>query len=253
MIVGLTSDTHLGLTKISAIRRMFLDLRDENPDIIVHCGDYSGGKIGHEKVKLTCELMREIFPDTPIISVTGNHCKWSGQGKRIGRDEFGDKVYARPHLVNFQHNESEIVDCFKKHRVHFLDNDGVYRHPGFPCYAFVGHTGWYHKRPNSNDFNFMPMGIEGDTHYFLLKMAENELMQNLQGLTDDDVVRILVTHFPVIDPQDFGWSEKLGKILQEQYGISYFLNGHAHQRHNGPLRFESGSDYYLPRYLIMNI
>jgi predicted MPP superfamily phosphohydrolase len=246
--LGLISDTHLGLTKEKILRRCLEEMSEQKPDIVVHAGDYCGGHTGHKSVRTTCRLMRKIFPDTPIVSVIGNHCLWT-KGRNRQRDEgWVDVVKLQPTLSAYTQNLQKIREAFKEYDVHFLDEQGPFRHDGV---TLVGHTGWYSRHVGTNDLTHLPGGLGGDTFRHLLKEADRIVMENLSQLTDEDTYRIFVSHFPVIDPKDYGWSEKLGEILVSDYKIRKFLNGHFHERHEGPLRYESGSDYGKPRYLMV--
>jgi len=247
------NDTHEGLTKRKVIRRLLLKLKQEQFDILLHCGDYSGGRNGCKLVKSTVGLIRDIFPEVPFVSVIGNHDYWSMA--KLRRNS-----YTSPEL--FYQNYANILQTFADNNVWFLDTQGPYRHGD---YVIVGHSGWYSNSKIikwSNDFGFLPIGLDGDTQHYMLKKAMDGLYKNLDALTDEDTKRTLVfaSHFPVIKTNEydlgfdrFSWSASLGENLHSQYGINYFFNGHAHQYHNGPLRYETGTDYYNPKYQIVEI
>ena len=250
MRIAQTSDTHLGITKEAALRRMLNDLKKEEFDILVHCGDYSGGTIGHRTLRATVRLIREAFPEKPFVSVCGNHDLWSNPRG----------------LEHFRTNYDAIVSCFKEHGVHFLDEDGPYIHPAFPNHTFIGHTGWYsNPHPPTNDENFLPTGLEGDTNRYLLRKAEDTLVAQTgligTGWRDGVDTLIFVSHFPVVNTgpdykgpfELYSWNANISKWLAEDFGCRHFLCGHAHQRHEGPLRWEAGSDYYKPRYQIIEV
>jgi hypothetical protein len=248
------SDSHVGITKRAAIRRMLEEASSEQFDVIVHCGDYCGGAKGWRSVRETVKLIREIFPDTPFLSVIGNHDYYYRPSGRKGR----------PSLAGFTENLERIRDAFKEHNVHFLDEDGPWSHHDFPTIKVIGVSGWYNNpNPPTNDRNFLPVGLEGDTNRYLLKKAEWQLDQHLQALSFNKGADTLVfvSHFPVINTgndykgafEQFSWSERIGEYLQADYGCRYFLNGHAHQLHAGPLRYECGSDYYRPKYQIITV
>lgn len=248
MKVALISDTHLGLTTKGQLKTMLKALVKEDFDVLVHAGDYCGGEVGHRQVRLTVELIRSFFPDKPFLSVIGNHDYWCRDG--------------RPSMDSFNENLDKIKQTFKTHKVHFLDYDGVWSHPDFIDIAFVGSSGWYaHPNPPTNDANFLPIGIDGDTNRYLIKLAEDRLFANLDGI-DKSLHNsvVFVSHFPVIKAhdykgrfEDFSWRESLGNFLQEEHGIKFFFNGHAHQLHTGPLRYECGSDYFNPKYIIIHV
>lgn len=251
------NDTHLGLTKLKSIRKMLLKLKEEEFDLLLHCGDYCGGSQGYKTLGSTVRLIREIFPDKPYVTVIGNHDYWS---KPEPAPQWWKIKY--PPVEQFEKNYNKILEIFKEHKVWFLDEDGPYR---LERYVIFGHTGWYANSlvvEESNDFFNLPYGIDGDTQQYMYRRAQKGLYRNLDLLTDDDRKKelIFVSHFPVIktDKCDdsfylWSWSSLLGDVLQEDYSVKWFFNGHAHQEHKGPLRWESGSHYKKPKYQIVSI
>jgi len=261
------NDTHEGQTKSSKLRKFIKKVAQEEFDVLLHNGDYCGGFKGHKTVNSTLKLIREFIPDKPFVSVIGNHDFW------MGNTEYPHSSWKHRHpsLLDFQENYRKIQDSFKKYNVHFLDQDGPYRHPDFKV-TIVGHSGWYHH-PNPiehiNDFYWLPYGIEGDTHRFLQKAATNGLEKNLALLTEEDRQREIVfaSHFPVIlakpsNPTKYDWEKGfsifcgnpfIGQMMQDDYGCRYFFNGHAHQLHRGPLRYETGTDYAKPAFHIVEV
>ena len=224
---------------------MLQRLSKEDFDVLVHCGDYSGGTTGHKTLRSTVDSIRQ-FISKPFVSVIGNHDLWCGSVK-----------HKKPSPETFLKNYESILQTFKKNNVWFLDEDGPYRQNG--C-TLVGHSGWYQNNNiinESNDFYFLPHALEGDTNRYLQKRAMDGLWRNLDLLNPTDKNIVFVSHFPVIkinnDPgfDKWSWSASLGDALQNQYGIKTFLNGHAHQEHKGPIRWETGSDYHKPKYQII--
>lgn len=247
------NDTHEGITKPKTIRHLLLKLKEEKFDLLLHCGDYCGGIMGYKTVRSTVKLIREIFPDKPYVTVIGNHDYWCMNK--------GGQQYTSP--ASFFENYAKILQIFSQYKVWFLDQQGPYRQNDV---VLVGHSGWYMNRQimsESNDFLYLPIGINGDTQSYMLKRAMSGLYRNLDELTDEEKKKktlVFVSHMPVIKTPTcdasfdiFGWSASLGEMLQRDYGIKYFFNGHAHQEHKGPLRWESGSDYFKPKYQIVEI
>jgi len=249
------SDNHWGITKEKHLRRELKKATEEDFDVIVHCGDYCGGTMGHKTVGATVRTIREYFPDKIYISVLGNHDFWCRKG--MGRSS------SRPQMEAFVKNLDRITECFKQHNVHFLDQDGVFLYKNV---AFMGHSGWYtHPHPPTNDQFFLPIGLGGDTNRYLLKQANDTIYEQVDfleihpALADLEVV--FVSHFPVIKAgpdykgrfEDFSWAVGMGNFIQTCFDCKYFLNGHAHQLHQGPLRWECGPDYGAPTYQIVEI
>lgn len=256
------NDTHEGITTTKTIRKLLLKLKQEHFDILLHCGDYSGGVNGCKTLGSTVRLIRDIFPDKKYVTVIGNHDYWS-MDTRIFRSHdaaSNHKVVTTTEL--FHKNYESILQTFKDHDVWFLDQQGPYR---LGDYVLVGHSGWYANSEIvcvSKDFKYLPYGMDGDTNRYMYKRAMDELHKNLDALTpvDREKVLLFVSHFPVIKegPENagydlFSWSASLGDFLQEDYGVRWFFNGHAHQDHTGPLRWETGTDYYKPKYRIVEI
>jgi hypothetical protein len=127
---------------------------------------------------------------------------------------------------------------------------------------FFGHSGWY-KNPNppTNDKNFLPTALEGDTNRYLYKKSTNAIQKQLDEMEITDKTLVFVSHFGVIAGEDdykggyekFGGDPFIGQMLKEAYGVKYFLQGHAHMLLQGPELFEAGSDYYKPSYQIIEI
>jgi predicted MPP superfamily phosphohydrolase len=259
--IALISDTHIDNNKQKLVSNRLDELVKEGVDVLIHAGDYNSQTRGAPAVKLTIKLIRERFPDTPVLSTLGNHDMYSGHGKRMGRDPLtGGPIHQHPSVSAFMENQRSLEEIFKSNNVHFIDLDGVYRHPSFQHVAFVGTMGWYQKRDLTAtiDYKYMPLYLEGDTYSYLSKREENQLFQNLDQLTPLDTTRVFISHFPVIKPKDHGWSRKLGAILKDQYKINYFLNGHMHERRAGPKYWESGSwdkatSPQKPNYILIEI
>lgn len=233
--IALTSDTHIGITKYKQLKKMFEEMSLLNPDVVVYAGDYCGGVTGYKSVRSTTKLIRGIFPSIPILSCAGNHDYWSGK---------------RPSLSLYSMNMNKIRDAFKVSDIHFLDEYGPARVKGI---TFVGHTGWYKYHVETNDPAYLPTGLGGDTFRYLQKEADLAVQKNLECLNAADTYRIFVSHFPVINPRDFGWCSKFGEVLISEYGIKKFLSGHFHERREGPLSYECGSDYEKPKYMMIEV
>lgn len=155
-----------------------------------------------------------------------------------------------PSVADFLENYRLILQAFKESAIHFLDKDGIWRQDGV---TILGHSGWYHTRPTSNDWNFIPKNIEGDTHHYLQKLAYQELDATLSSLDEDDTTRVFVSHFPVLDCNPWDGNPTTGELLKNEFGVKYFISGHSHTAQNGPLHYRSNSDYYNPTYTMLRI
>ena len=255
------------ITSPKALRKMFKAMAQEDFDLLIHCGDYNGGSKGAGAVKLTLDMIRAEMPEIPILSVLGNHCFYH-PGKRLRFADCipGVRTHGHPSFAQFQINYDKICQTFKDNNVHFLDEDGIYQNPDFPEVIICGHTGWYNfPDPPTIDANYLPLALEGHTHKYMERRARAAFFKQLDALDKfyDAKIHelIFVSHFPVINSVDdqkgsfemFSWDERLGDMLQEDYKCKFFLNGHSHRLCKGPLRWESGSDYYNPKYHIIGV
>lgn len=263
-----TSDTHIGISTEGQIKVMLREAAKTDFDVLVHCGDYCGTELGWKCVKKTVEQIRKVFPDKAYVSVLGNHDYWCKTNKKTKIvNSFGEVTYktTRPHAADYLVNLENIIKIFKDNDVHFLDRDGVYIHPDFTYAPIIGASGWYtNPNPPTTDYMRLPLGLEGDTNRFLLKETERRLFETAdEQLRDFDPSwqsLVFVSHFPVIKGEDykgrfedFSWGEYIANYFIEKYGCKYFLNGHSHQTHDGPLRYECGSDYHNPKAKIVEV
>lgn len=246
MRICLFSDWHVEVATSGRINEQLSLMQESAPDLIINLGDNCGAENGAKSTKQLTGKVRKVFPSTPFVSCLGNHDYWTK-----GED-------ARPSPEQFHNNYRSICETFKKHKVHFLDEDGVYRNPHFPGYAVAGHSLWYgHSSPPTNDGRWMPWGLDGDTHRYMQRKSYSQLFDSLETLTSEDTTRIFCSHFPVVnfrgaDDELYSGPLSLGSSLEREFAFTKFLCGHAHQLHTGPLRYETGSDYGTPRHLILD-
>jgi predicted phosphodiesterase len=264
MKIVYTSDSHWGITKPEVIEKMFREIVKEKPDLFIHLGDYCGTFNGADCVRKTVKAFRQHLPDTPYISVIGNHDYWCSQKGKKYPD--GELKVVQPSIQTAHKNLQEIIDTFKEFNVHFLDKDGIYCHPQFPQNIFFGHSGWYaHPNPPTNDHYHLPRDVEGNTNAWMLKQVNEDLDKTLLQLDnevyDGIATTIFCSHFPVVNTgsdydgrfKDFSWSESIKEHMEKYYDTKYFINGHSHQLHEGPVRYEAGSDYGNPQYAILEL
>lgn len=257
MKIGFTSDLHIFLTSEKNIKKMFVDMANDKPDVVVIAGDHSGTHEGQRGCKAIFKLARETMPTTPIIACLGNHDYWIRGVKKKTDSPYG-KTYHHPSMDEFNRNYQDIVRHADTYDIHLLEEKGVYRFTDMWGFVIAGHGLWYKYPPNSNDHLYLPMGIDGDTHRYMYKRTTDALLEQLKQLDDDnDGIRIFVSHFPILNikENDIPWSGDtfLGEMLYDDYQFRTFLNGHSHGNMNGPLRWEPGSDYYNPKYKIVGV
>ena len=266
--IGLGSDWHIGACSQKDIRRCLLEMEGRHPDILVLPGDFNGGVYGAKAVRTIIKTTREVFPTIPILTTLGNHDHWV-RGRKIKWGEpdgyklvsISDFPFRTPGAEAFHRNYAEIVKTFKEFGVHFLDEDGLWRHKNYPGIVIAGHTLWYgNQHPPTNDRRYLPKNLDGDTNAYLYKKGITSIEGQLDKLTDADKVRIFVSHFPVMYPKGrtemdeaMGGPERIGTMLWQNFNFRYFLNGHAHQHWEHFPRFESGSDYGKPNGIIVSV
>jgi len=245
--IALGSDWHLGMTSLRSIEKCLRLMVAEEPDVIAMLGDMNGGYRGYRATRTIFKTIRQFFPNTPIVGCLGNHELWHMTDKRH-----------RPSLADYMDNMRKLEEAFRMSDVWYLEEDGPFRMPQHPGYVLFGHGGWYvNPKPNTNDLNFMPIAIEGDTHRHLYKASTDKIIQYADTLGPNDLVRVFCSHFPMYRLEgeresEFSGDSKLGQFLEQEYKVDHFLEGHSHQRHEGPKKWNCGSDYYKPRYVMVN-
>lgn len=245
MKVGLISDLHYGITSSEDIVKTIENLKNEQPDVIVNCGDDSGGFCGYVGVTWVASTMRKLFGhEVPILHVMGNHDYWAGPKGRY---------WAR--------NLRRVKEGLLKYSIISLDQLGHYN---INNVFFFGNSGWYsNPNPPTIDKNFMPSTwyrkpLSEFLHY---KKTEKVVSLLLDKGVPAGYTPVFVSHFPVINTgpdykgrfEDFSWDTAFLRDLLFEAGVKHFLCGHSHGVHRGPLRYESGSDYYKPAYSILEI
>ena len=257
--IGLASDWHIGITYAVAIKEAAKKMVATAPDLIVMAGDACGGTVGWQGVRWEVEMLRKTAgDDVRIVYCLGNHDWWC-------RPKTNQPATLRNYVTNIE----KIRGDFKKYNIHSIDFDG-------PCFfkdiAIVGASGWYTTpNPGTNDKNFLPKDLQS---LQMLKDTEVRLTANLQILDEVLVGQkiagvstikkvVFASHFPVIDIgagdwkgnfADFSWSTSIGDLMRKRYDCQHFLCGHSHSRIEGvDGRYECGSDYYRPNYLIIEV
>lgn len=250
--VALTSDLHLGITKEKSIRKILKKIAAEKPDLYLNCGDYNGGWHGWRPVRTISRLEKELLPEeTRRAACLGNHDYWYRSDSTKANRGTGA---SNPGPVAWDLNYEKIKQAYAESDVHFFDEQGLLY---VKDWVFAGHTGWYGRLELvTNDCHYIPHGYEGDTHKYMQKRAYQGVCDQLDRLLPAEKKRAFVSHFPVMM---YGWehghggSPSLGRNLSEEWGFTKFFNGHMHARHEGPSRYEAGSDYGEPNYLIVEL
>jgi predicted phosphodiesterase len=240
-----TSDIHAGhSSKISynIIHDFITDINEENPDILIIAGDL----ISHSQIQLEklFKIIRSIIPSNPILIVRGNHDFWC-YGKEI-------KINNYEELDKFQ----KLL--FKKYNIQYLQ-DNPYIKDNVNIY---GWDGWYKEEPMSNDFRYMFNLYDGIHFHDKLRSISHEKFTNIINTVNKDKgINIVVTHFNLIGQYrdralykmdgDFKYMD----IIKEKF--DYCIFGHSHKEFNEKIGnckvLNSGSDYLIPQYEVINI
>ena len=247
------SDLHIGLTTESSIRKMFKEASKLDFDMILNCGDNSGQRSALKPCRLIAKMMREYWLDKPILTVNSNHDSWLA-----GHEN------SKPSLADWLKQREDIKQIYKDYNIHYMDEDGIFEVWEEPNMVFVGVGGWYgNSNPPTNDSLYLPHNIEGiSPHLWLRNEAEKKLdkqLLQLDKIYNEDTVVCFVSHFPVIKTMGdkgfdlFAWSERIGELMKERYDCQYFFEGHSHLEHKGPIVYNCGSDYYHPKYQIVEV
>jgi len=250
----LASDWHIGLTAPKSIRKLLVEIRErvkeEDIKIFIFTGDFCGGRDGARSVNTICSMVRAELPNIPFLTTLGNHDYW-GRGRKF----HGSYVHTSE---MFHANYAAIVETFKTYGIHFLDLDGPWRDGKFT--AIVGHTLWYQSAsPPSNDDHWIPRFIDDKPfNDFLAHRSYYELEASLNKLTVKDDKRIFASHFPIVDsgnPVDWHFAGPYSwhKVLREQFAFGTFLNGHTHVLSCTGGHYCCNSDYYNPRYIVVDL
>ncbi len=247
--IALLSDWHWGITTPRSIQKITKKLAAENVDVVINAGDNSGQAIGAPAVDKIFRELRKHMPTTPILSVWGNHDVWADL----------DPSYAR-----YQANLLSLEALCRKHGVVDLSAVDFWQPSGKTGDLRVfGQMLWYEKPPLSNDINYLPRHSPsgGSIHLEIMAEQDKQLHAKLGRLPEVPCKhQVFVSHFPVLEVSGsytgddwWGGNRRIGPILQESYGVTMMLNGHTHTQLNGPVRYESGSDYYKPAYRIIEL
>lgn len=265
--VALTSDLHIGeRVKAKAIIRVFQEINTYRPDLYMNLGDNSGGLLGYRATNTICKMETNIL-DSSITKAgcQGNHDYWLC---RSAMPRHSRKHGTHPFPCEWEEALGKIATSYRENNVHFFNEDGPLRKKGW---TFVGHSMWYFNlRPiDSNDWKYLPRNIETDTGKYLFKTSYRKLWNNIDLLTAQDTKVVICSHFPLTGPHFDANSclvnehSSLAQSLISHYHAKAFFNGHMHQQHLGPWRYEAGSNrivgfgdfkrYDHPRFLILDL
>lgn len=249
MKVALTSDLHLGMSSKRQIRAVFRNIFKQKPDVVVIAGDNCGNFSGSEDTITIFNLARKVLPSVPILACLGNHDYWEKGLSKSGN--YSENI--RPDFDYWINCYENIIKVAEDLDIHLFEKKGLARINGI---TFAGHGLWYNKNPNTKDKFHMPNEFSGTVDEFMNKVAEFDLKCQIDDLNKDDVLKIFVSHFPVVEiaEENAPWcaNPEIGDFLIKE-GFQYFLNGHSHQNRSGPLRWESGSEDMQPRFKIIHI
>ena len=258
MKIAITTDTHYCKVFHSIIVKMLEEIKKNDPDILIHCGDVASTNWLEQK--LFWSLAREILGKKIImITVKGNH-DWWDKYYDIDPAALGIK---RPQSFEdiIEIHQKEIYDVFNIH--HASENITIDR------IHFSGFDGWYQDKEVpfrfTKDSKMIPRyyvdSSQWDKHN--VKGFENAL----NFLNKQTGKKILITHHSFTECAVFDWKNEDSRI-KHYFGnnlryeifidnIDYLFYGHTHVEmdsisKNGHTKvINVGSDYYYPKYKIM--
>lgn len=258
MKIAITTDTHYCKSTHSTSRYMLEHIKKFNPEILIHCGDVSSSNYPEQEAfwKLTRET---LGLDVKIVTVMGNHDWWD----RYYDDEDTSKII-RP--SNPEQLFSLVKEVYCKYNIHHASENLV-----FDQIAISGYDGWYgdkevpHKA--TRDSKVIPHYYgEGETWLYNRNFKDfDNAIAFLNSKKAENKKTFLVTHFGITPECADDWKSKIGKeyfgnnprFSQFIENVDYLCYGHSHQEVDFIFKttrvLNSGSDYYFPKYITLDI
>jgi predicted phosphodiesterase len=243
MRLVLTSDTHFGHDgKTQSKHQKFLKaVAEENPDVLVHAGDWTSSK--QEQFRRTLEMFREELR-CPIVAVRGNHDFWQ--------------------TVDRFHFLQETESLFEQHEIWFRQFNIHHVSQGpfvIDGWTITGFDGWYgNLNPPTNDEKFMPLFTQNmRTMEWFNRKAHWDLQDILDKVDLSREKKICVTHFPPFTENQlyaqFCANQNYLEVLCERFEL--LLVGHSHREcdwvFKGTRIVNSGADYNAPKYKVLDL
>lgn len=236
MKIVLTSDTHYGFTESTnaILAEMWAHIKDEAPDVIIHAGDWASTE--HRQYIGALEQFRSFFPNTPLVSATGNHDVWCGE------ESFStiDDLYA---AIQEAQKRFDVLTEYATDKV-----------------AIKAFNNWYRTtNPPSNDAAWMPGGRF--SHHWLKSRADENFEHVVSYLSQQiDKTRIVVAHFTPFNYR-YGYTAMCGALAPIdnliEMGVDCLCLGHSHLYQNEIVKqcrvLNAGSDYDDPKYVVFNV
>lgn len=201
----LLSDLHFDMHKPRDNAKLFVDLEDTKPDIIVLAGD--AGELRRESVR---EYVKNLCKIAPLIYVLGNHENWYSDKDDV--ELYIKQLESTPNFNHLHHGKVVTINGQK----------------------FVGDTLWYPQ--TEDDMNFPDFR----TIYGFRKWYGKEHDATVKFITENiDKDTIVVTHHMPSKmcihekyADDIGWNyffchDMTGLIMDKQPKAWFF--GHSHE------------------------
>jgi len=275
ILVALTSDIHIGsMVQQSTILKRLRQIKEFSPAVYLNLGDDNGGWLGYKASRTVSRMERNILgPDVVIAKCPGNHDYWIHAGALPYKSNGHVRSYGtRPPEDVWLKAIETIYTNYKELNIHSFNTEGPLRHGGW---TFAGHSFWYEGTvlPETYDFEYLPYAWDGDTHRNIYRQSYNKFWDNIDKLTPADKNVVIVTHFPLVGTRFtasanggqtlVNETSSMAEALMENHPVRAFFNGHMHEKHLGPLRYEAGSNqkvddgrsirYDGPRFLILRL
>lgn len=286
MLVAVTSDIHYVPGEDKHIRHMLAAIAAHCPVLYINAGDDNGSYWGPEASAYIARLEMELLPPETIrAKVPGNHDFWllharRGDGWKAIKQQQNAIERAKeqsgfPDAALWQLAVDEMYAAYAACGIHCFNRDGLLK---VGRWTFVGHSLWYvEAHPATNDALYLPIGLAGQTNQKLYHEGYNAIWDQMDQLGAGPAGPVaVVSHYPIFGPRylldgslsmpedDVATPERptFASALMD-LGVKAFINGHMHQQHLGPLRFEAGSNqnigtreqpqYDFPRYLLLDL
>jgi predicted phosphodiesterase len=231
-------------------KRYLLEKTKEGPfDYVILGGDNGSNDPLHE---IECfSVVKDIFPDSDIRYVAGNHSHWYMNGRSGVKKH---KLNNAKDVVSYIQMEAEKLG------VTYLQDDPIVDDDSKTL--ICGYSGWYEQTPMStNDRNWIPDYPTSDEW---LRSHAHKGFDNCIRLCSDykeqGYKTMVVSHFPIFpeveDWKSNGGSDYFGgnrSFANHLENVDDYVFGHVHKFHKGVAKngvtqyFSAGSDYERPR------
>ncbi len=258
MRFAVTTDTHYCKDFHILIVDMLKKIKEYSPDVLLHSGDV--GSTNWYEQKLFWEIARDILGEKIVmITVRGNH-DWWDRYYNIDPVSLGIK---RPKEFK------EIIEIHQKEIYDVYNIKHASENFSFGNIHISGFDGWYQDANvplrKTRDGSLIPRYYVDSNEWFNHNVKG--FGNSINYLNSKDGTKILITHHGFTECSIFDW-KNLDSRVEDYFGnnlkfedfidnVDYLFYGHTHVEmdavsKNGHTKIINvGSDYYYPRFRIM--